>query len=270
MPSAEESFACPGRPWKLSEATYAHVKETQYEVAVLPLGATEPHNLHLPYGTDMYEAETVGERICEAAYQEGAKVILLPTIPYGTETNQRAFPLSMNVNPSTLGMVIRDLVDSLVQSKIYKIVLLNSHGGNDFKPLLRELYGQTPAHLFLCNWFTVLKDCYAEIFDDPGDHAGEMETSFLLASHPELVAKTPDGKLQADEGTCASTQFEAVNRGWVTLTRPWHLLTTNTGAGNPHPATAAKGERLLDLLVVRLAPFLVELSNAKVDEKFPF
>ena len=146
------------RPWKLAETNYADVKQRQFEVAVLPLGATEPHNLHLPYGTDTFEAEAIGDRMCQAAFERGAKVILLPTIPYGTETNQREFPLSMNVNPSTLGRIIEDLVDSLVQHGIRKIVLLNSHGGNDFKSLLRELYGRTPAHLFLCNWFHALKD----------------------------------------------------------------------------------------------------------------
>ena len=126
------------RPWKLAETNYAWVKEHSYEVAVLPLGATEPHNLHLPYGTDTLEADIVGERICEAAHERGAKVVLLPTIPYGTETNQMAFPLAMNINPSTLGRVVGDLVDSLVHHGIRKIVLLNSHGGNDLKPVLRD------------------------------------------------------------------------------------------------------------------------------------
>ncbi|MBW3539749.1 MAG: creatininase family protein, partial [Planctomycetes bacterium] len=86
------------RPWILAETNYGYVKEHPYELAVLPLGATEPHNLHLPYGTDTYEAEAVGSRACEAAFERGARVVLLPTIPYGTETNQLAFPLAMNVN----------------------------------------------------------------------------------------------------------------------------------------------------------------------------
>ena len=90
------------RPWKLAETNYGLVKQQQFQVAVLPLGATEPHNLHLPYGTDSYEAETVGEKVCQRAHERGAKVILLPTIPYGTETNQMAFPLAMNLNPSTV------------------------------------------------------------------------------------------------------------------------------------------------------------------------
>jgi creatinine amidohydrolase len=258
------------RPWKLAETNYAYVKEHAFEVAVLPLGATEPHNLHLPYGTDCFEADTIGEHICAAAHERGAKVVLLPTMPYGTETNQMAFPLAMNVNPSTLLAVIRDLVDSLAGHGIRKIVLLNSHGGNDLKPVLRELYGETPAHVFLCNWYAALSDMQREIFAHADDHAGEMETSLGLAYFPDLVARNPDGSLAADEGATRSTRFEAVNRGWVSITRPWHLLTTNSGAGNPHAATAEKGRLLVKHVVDRLATFLVELSAAELDERFPF
>jgi len=258
------------RPWILSEVNYGYLKEHRYEVAVLPCGATEPHNLHLPYGTDVFEGTTVGEKICEAAHARGAKVVLLPTIPYGTETNQMAFPLAMNLNPSTLFAVITDLVNSLAHHGIRKIVLLNSHGGNDLKPLLRELYGKTEAHVFLCNWYSALRDVEEKIFDHAEDHAGEMETSFGLAYFPELVARTPDGKLTADDGKTATPRFEAVNRGWVSITRPWHLLTTNSGSGYPHAATAEKGKKLMDAVVERLAPFLVELSASKLDEKFPF
>ncbi|MBX7165744.1 MAG: creatininase family protein [Pirellulales bacterium] len=258
------------RPWKLSETNYAAVKQTAFDVAVLPFGATEPHNLHLPYGTDLFEADVVGEQLCAAAWQRGAKVVLLPTIPFGTETNQQAFPLSINVHPSTLARVIGDVVESLVGSGIRKIVLLNSHGGNDFKPVLRELFGRTPAQLFLCNWYRVLADVEHELFAEPGDHAGELETSFALAWFPELVALRPDGSLAADDGTVRPTRFEAVNRGWVSITRPWHLLTTNTGSGNPHAATAEKGRRMMELLVERLATFLVELAASPLDEQFPF
>ena len=258
------------RPWKLAETNYGVVKQHEYEVAVLPLGATEPHNLHLPYGMDTLEGDTIGEKICAAAHERGAKVVLLPTVPYGTQTNQREFPFSMNLNPSTLNAVIVDLVESLVHQGIVKIVLLNSHGGNDLKGLLRESYGKIPAKLFLCNWYTIFRDVYDEIFDEPDDHAGEMETSLGLAYWPELIARNPDGTLTADEGRKAATKFEAVNRGWVSITRPWHLLTTNGGAGNPHKASAEKGRKLMDVLVDRLAGFLVELSAAEVDERFPY
>lgn len=258
------------RPWKLAETNYGVTKGERYEVAVLPLGATEPHNLHLPYGADTFEGDLVGEKICEAAWQRGAKVMLLPTVPYGTQTNQRAFPFAMNVNPSTLGALVTDLVESLTGQGILKIVLLNSHGGNDLKWLLRELFGRTPAKLFLCNWYQIYQDVYREIFQEPDDHAGEMETSLALAYWPELVAKNPDGTLAADEGRKAKPRFEALERGWVSITRPWHLLTTNAGAGNPHAATAEKGRRLMEVLVQRLAGFLVELSAAELDDRFPY
>lgn len=259
------------RPWKLSETNYGDVKQRHFEVAVLPLGATEPHNLHLPYGTDTLEADAIGEHVCEEAHRRGAKVILLPTIPYGTETNMRELPLAMNLNPSTLFAVVTDLVESLVQSGIHKVVLLNSHGGNEMKPLLRELYGKTNAHLFLCNWFgPTVRDKYAEIFDKPEDHAGEMETSLALAYFPELVAMGEGESLAADAGATRPLRFEALREGWVSLTRPWHLLTTNSGSGNPHAASAEKGRQVMKLIVQRLAAFLVELSDAEIDETFPF
>jgi len=258
------------RPWILAESNYTFTKDNQYEVAVLPLGATEPHNLHLPYSMDTIEATRIGERICQAAHERGARVVLLPTIPYGTETNMRELPLAMNVNPSTMNLIITDLVDSLVQSGIRKVVLLNSHGGNDFKPLLRELAGKTPAHVFLCNWYQMVRDGYTEIFENVDDHAGEMETSFALAFCPELVVRNEDGTLVADDGSTAPTRFEAINKGWVSITRPWHLLTTNSGSGNPHKASADKGHKLMDLIVARLGTFLVELTEAPIDEKFPF
>src|ERR1043166_4204925 len=98
------------RPYILWEANYAYTKANPYSVAVLPMGATEPHNLHLPYGTDTFEVETIAHRACEAAFKMGARVVVLPAIPYGTETNMMRFPLAMNLNPSTLMQVIADLV----------------------------------------------------------------------------------------------------------------------------------------------------------------
>jgi creatinine amidohydrolase len=126
------------------------------------------------------------------------------------------------------------------------------------------------VQLFLCNWYQVFADREAEIFTHRDDHAGEMETSFGLAYFPELVARNEDGTLAADEGSKATTKFDAVNRGWVSITRPWHLLTTNSGAGDPHQATADKGRRMMEVVVERLSTFLVELSSAKIDKRFPY
>ncbi len=258
------------RPWCLAETNYGYTKDNPYEVAVLPLGATEPHNLHLPYGTDVFEATIIGEHICQTAHDRGAKVVLLPTVPFGTETNLQAFPLAMNLDPSTLFQVIKDLAATLEKSGVRKLLLLNSHGGNDMKPLLREMYGKTGVQLFLCNWYQMVADQYESIFTNRDDHAGEMETSFALAYFPELVKRNDQGALAADSGQASPTRLRAINDGWVSITRPWHLLTTNAGAGNPHAATADKGRKLMALLVERLAEFLVDLSSATIDERFPF
>ena len=71
-------------------------------------------------------------------------------------------------------------------------------------------------------------------------------------------------------GAARPSRFEAINKGWISLTRPWHLVTTNTGLGNPAAATADKGQKLMDVVVDRLAQFLVELAKAPMDEKFPY
>jgi creatinine amidohydrolase len=252
--------------WQLADVTYGHVKSSPvYEVAVLPLGATEPHNLHLPYGTDTFQVEIIASRSCALASEQGARVLLLPAIPYGTETNQMKFPLSMNLNPSTLGQVITDLVESLATHGIRKVLLLNGHGGNDLKWVLRELHRTTPVHLFLCNWYKVAADGYNDIFKEKDDHAGEMETSMGLAHFPGLVALD-----QADPGTVRHSRFAAVNQGWVELTRPWHLLTTNSGSGDPRAATADKGEAVTERVCQRIGGFLVELARSPLDETFPF
>jgi len=258
------------RPWVLAENTLETVRESQYQMAILPLGATEPHNLHLPYATDIYEAEWIASEIAKGAWEQGARPVVLPTIPYGTETNMQRFPLAMNIMPSTLFRVIEDLVASVAASGIRKMLLLNSHGGNELKPLLRELYGKTEVHLFLCNWFQMAKDLSQRIFEKPDDHAGEMETSMILAYRPDLVARSYEGGLNADEGTARPMRFEAIEKGWVSITRPWHLLTTNSGCGNPHAASAEKGCQMMGGICERLVPFVVQLSNATINETFPF
>jgi creatinine amidohydrolase len=255
------------REWKLAEQTHAFIRGQRWEVAVLPFGATEPHNLHMPYGTDNYEVEAVGERCCEKAYRSGARVLLLPTIPYGVNTNHLQVPGAMacSVTPTTLLHILTDLVDSLDRQGLRKLVLLNGHGGNELKPLMRELYHRSRVFLCLCDWFRMASDVYPQIFEQPGEHADEVETSLGLAFFPELLHTE-----LADDGAARPSRFEAINRHWVSITRPWHLVTANTGLGNPRAASAEKGRRLMDVLIERLAKFLIDLAAAPMDEQFPY
>jgi creatinine amidohydrolase len=253
--------------WVLAEQTHAFIRSQKWEVAVLPFGATEPHNLHMPYGTDNFQVEALGARACRYAYEAGARVVLLPTIPFGVNTNYFKVPgsLACSLTPTTLLRVLADLVDSMERQGVRKLLLLNGHGGNELKPFLRELHHRTGVFLCLCDWYRMAADLYRAHFREPGEHADEVETSLGLAFFPGLLR--PE---LADAGAARPTRFEAINRGWVSITRPWHLATTNTGLGNPAAATAEKGQALMDALTQRLGQFLVQLAAAPVDESFPY
>ncbi len=251
----------------LAEQTHAFVRERAWQVAVLPFGATEPHNLHMPYGTDTFQVETLAQRACERAYRAGAQVVLLPAIPYGVNTNHLKIPgaLACSVTPTTLLHLLTDLVDSLERQGVRKLVLLNGHGGNELKPLTRELHHRSSVFLCVCDWFRMAADVYPQLFEAPGEHADEVETSLGLAFFPDLLR--PE---LADEGAAKPSRFDAINRGWVNITRPWHLVSANTGLGNPRAATAEKGRRLMEVLIERLGDFLVELAASPMDELFPY
>src|SRR5207248_3894500 len=103
------------REWVLAEQNHAGVRARRWEAAVLPFGATEPHSLHMPYGTDNFQVEELGRRACGWAWQAGGRDALLPTVPYGVNTNHLQIPgaLACSVTPTTLLALLTDLVDSL-------------------------------------------------------------------------------------------------------------------------------------------------------------
>ncbi|MBN1351231.1 creatininase family protein [candidate division KSB1 bacterium] len=253
------------QPWNLQDITYKTVRENQYNVAVLPIGSCEPHNLHLPYGSDAFHVTYIAEKMCERAHQMGAKVILLPTLPYGVNSNMLKFPFAMNVHQATLNQVVTDLVASLELHRIFKFLLLNGHGGNEFNGWQRDMITKTNVFIVTMNWWMVGSDVKNQIFEEPGDHADEMETSVNLAINPELVHLE-----DADDGEANETRFEALNKGWAKIARPWHLLTKHSGCGNPFKATQEKGERYLEIVIERGSKFLKEFSEQPIDDTFPY
>ena len=205
----------PPRPYVLAEMNWKTVKDTRYEVAILPWGATEPHNFHLPYGTDVYETQHLSERAAEFAWNKGAKVVALPTVPFGVNTGQLDLRLAINMNPSTQFAVLSDVASAIAGQGIRKLVILNGHGGNDFKQMIREL--QPKLDLFVCtvNWWTCIKS--SEIFDEPGDHAGEMETSLMMALEPDL----PLALKEAGPGKGRRFRVPGLRDGWAWAPRRW-------------------------------------------------
>src|SRR6476646_4635153 len=100
------------REYILAEHLHAFTRSQKWQAAVLPFGATEPHNLHMPYGTDTLQVEAIGRQACQYAFERGAKVLLLPAMPFGVNTNHLEIPgaLALSVTPTTLLKVLADLV----------------------------------------------------------------------------------------------------------------------------------------------------------------
>ena len=249
------------RPYVLHEANYRQLKDHRPNVAVLPWGATEAHNYHLPHGTDVVEATTLADSAAAAAHAAGAKVIVLPPIPFGNNAQQLDQVCTISFRTATAAAILADVAHSLKSQGIDRLVLLNAHGGNDFKPLVRDIQSQFGMLVVLINFWQLVPEIAKATFDDPGDHAGELETSFLLHVRPEWVRME-----QAGDGKTVPFRIEALKQPGVWTPRPWSATHPDTGCGDPSKATAEKGRRYFDAVSAAVADVLVALSKAKKGE----
>jgi creatinine amidohydrolase len=252
----------PGRPYILTETTWKTVKSTPYDVAILPWGATEAHNYHLPYGTDTIQCDRIAAEAARLAWDRGARVVVLPSVPFGVNTSQLDIELCLNMNPSTQAALLGDLAHALGGQGIRKLVVLNGHGANDFRQMIREL--QPHSDVFLCavNWYTVVDP--GGRFEDLGDHAGEIETSVMLALAPELVLPLSE----AGPGTERRPKIRALRERWAWAPRPWTQVSDDTGIGNPRAATAEKGRGYVEEVTAKISEFLVDLAAADLDDLY--
>lgn len=251
------------RPYVLAETNWQSVKETEFTVAILPWGATEAHNYHLPYATDNFQAEYVAIESARKAWDKQAKVIVLPTIPFGVNTGQMDISLCINMSPSTQYAVLRDIVQVLNGQNIRKLVIVNSHGGNNFKQIIRELSLEFPK-VFVCalNWWQTAKA--DDFFDEPGDHAGELETSAMQHIAPDLVLSLE----HAGNGAAKTFKIKGLKEGWVSSQRQWTQVSEDTGVGNPKMATKEKGKAFLEVVTQNVADFFEELHHADSDDMY--
>src|SRR5262245_35858454 len=212
-----------GRPYVLRETTWKAVRATTCDIALLPWGATEAHNLHLPYGTDIYEAEAVAIEAARLAWEQGTLAMVLPALPFGVNTGQLDIALTINMNPSTQLQVLRDVADSLLAHDIRKLVLVNSHGGNEFRALIRELQGSHDLLIIAINWWQL--EPAQNYLENPGDHAGALETAVMMHIAPELVLPLSE----AGSGAARTPRLRALREGWAWTPRRWTQVTDDTG-----------------------------------------
>jgi len=251
--------------YDLKQLNYKYIKNKKFDVAILPWGATEAHNYHLPYGTDNYEVNIITSRSAEIATEYGAKVLVLPEIAYGVNTGQTDIPFVMNMMPSTQKSIIEDIAASLQRSGINKLLILNGHGGNDFKTIIRETGHKFPD-MCICsaNWFQALD--HTQYFDYPGDHADEMETSLMLHLYPELVLPIDE----AGNGQHKKFTVQGLNEKWAWAERKWTEISNDTGVGNPYHASAEKGETFFNDLCQKIGTFIYDLATTPKEKFFSY
>lgn len=232
-------------------------KIDKFDMAILPWGATEPHNGHLPYCTDVLASQAIALDAAAGASARGIKVMVLPGVPFGSQNpGQRELPFCIHTSQATQTAILHDIVDSLEHQGINKLLIINGHGGNSFKGFIRDLAAQKPDFLIAASdWFAFIprKDYFDAVIDD---HAGEQETSVIMHYYPELV------KMEyASNG--ASTPFNAdgLNHKVAWVPRHWDKASTNTGIGDPSKSTPEKGKAYAEAVVAKYIDLIYDLCT---------
>lgn len=247
--------------YDITTAKWGEVKEMgHYDMAILPWGATEPHNFHLPYCTDLLTAQAVAFEVAEKAALQGVKLMVLPGIPLGSQNpGQIELPYCIHTSQTTQMAVLRDIVYSLKRQGIHKLMIMSGHGGNNFKGIIRDIMIEDPEMIIVQNeWFSIIpaKDFFEEKIDD---HAGELETSVMLHYYPELVRMDLAG-----DGNSCNFAIEGLNTKVAWLPRDWSRVTQDTGVGYPKKATAEKGRRYMEAVIPRILQFVIDFTSKEV------
>lgn len=252
------------RPYILEETNWKQIKNQKYEVAVLPWGATEPHNYHLPYGTDSLETARIAADAAKKAWDKGSKTMVLPAIPLGIQNmGQIELPFCLHTRLSTQQMILEDMLSALYNQGIRKFVLLNGHGGNDFKQIVRDLQPEFPdMFISIVEWFKMFP--LAQHFEEEGDHANEMETSVIMHYFPELVRPLEE----AGDGKAKKFKLKSLQEKVAWAPRHWGKVSEDTGVGNPKKASAEKGKKFLDDVTTKIGDYLVELAECDLDDLY--
>ena len=223
---------------RLDEHSWTDVRDADTRLALLPVGSTEQHGPHAPLGVDSMTAEAIAGRAADRHEGEnGERVVVAPPVPVGVAEEHRAFDGTLWVTEDALRAYVGDVLRSLAGHGFDRVVVVNGHGGN--VDALREI----------CARVTRDGDCRAVAFtwfDDldtelPLGHGGPVETSAILALRPDLIREEryPEA---AEEGSESFGRFVA----GTNVAYDFDEFSEGGNVGDPTPASAAEGERLLD------------------------
>lgn len=240
----------------LYTSAYGDVIDKHYAMAVLPWGATEPHNLHLPYATDSILSQALALDAADEALKADARVMVLPPVSLGSQNpGQRELPFCIHTRYETQKAILTDIVASLHCQGIKKMLIVNGHGGNNFKNMIRDIAIDYPDFMLAtCEWFKLTN--VAPFVQNGGEHADEVETAVMLHYRPDLVDMS-----RAGDGSSRKPALKPLADGLIWMPRNWSEISDDTGIGNPHLATAEKGAKIANAVIAVLSNVLIEMSR---------
>lgn len=215
-------------------------RATSRKVAVLPIGSIEQHGLHAPLGTDLYIAEGMAKT---AENHEHA--VLLPSIPVGVAEYHRHFAGSLWVRPETLKLYVGEIICSLADHGIRKIIIVNGHGGNrePLKEMARFLKKDHDIDVVVWTWFESIEKDIIEMYGHrPPLHADETETAMLAAIVPETIQQDQ----YAASAAGASPVWGKFHNGTM-LSQVVKEFSETGATGDPSRTDPALGARMLEL-----------------------
>ena len=236
-------------------------------VAVLPVAATEQHGPHLPVSVDT----TLVDGVIEAAVPHlpaGLPVLFLPTQQVGKSNEHIRFPGTLTLSAQTVIGIWMELGAYVARAGIRKLVLFNSHGGQVslMDIVARDLRTAHDLIVYSSNWYSLpLGDAVTGLFPAHehrfGIHAGDMETSMMLALREQYVdmGRAQDFRSSSEE---RAAQYPILGNG-TSARLGWQMQDYNPAgaAGNAAAATAEKGHALIDAAGLQLARLLQEVSD---------
>ena len=237
----------------IEEMNAVEVRKTVNEktIAILVFGACENHGDHMPFGSDFIFPTEIAKRLATKVNN----VIVLPAIPYGVSLHHDQFQMTMSINPETLVGIISDLLSSLIQNKIRRVLIINGHDGNigPIEVAARSIKNKHPEMTIACleSWWILvgqLKNDLFEVWSGLG-HGGEAETSAILAVRPDLV-------------NMESAPKEVIPKLPENIRIFWKFdeLTSTGATGAPQKASIEKGNEILQMLEDLLLSFIKELE----------
>jgi creatinine amidohydrolase len=222
--------------------------DTARTIAVLPVAATEQHGPHLPLSVDTVIVDSIIHRAMPLV-APSLSVLILPTQVIGKSNEHSAFPGTLSFTSETILRMWTEIGDAVAAAGIRKLVLFNSHGGqvSVMDLVARDLREKHGMIVVSSNWYALpidMSDFSAHEMRF-GIHAGEVETSMLLAASPHLVnmRRAENFKSTSEQ---RSKKFAILGNG-RSAKFAWQTQDLNpSGAvGDARAATAEKGQKLL-------------------------